>query len=383
MTDTLKSKLDTVERKVLAGERLSREDAMALLACPDLNLLSALADWKRGQVTDQAIVTYNIGRNINYTNVCWVRCKFCAFYRTPGHDEGYVLPTEVILEKCRELVAAGGREVLLQGGLHPGLKIEWYEDLLRAMKAAYPVDIHGFSSTEINYIAHVSRLSLEETLRRLRDAGLDSIPGAAEMIVDDVRDAIAPYKEKSQRWVELMRTAHRLGIPTSATMMFGTVDDDAMRVEHLMLIRALQDETGGFKAFIPWSFQPDGTDLQAELGPDWQPATSFDYLKLVATARLVLDNIPHVQASWVTQGPRIAQIALKFGVDDFGSTMMEENVVSSAGTSFLMPISEIQRHIRDAGYRPQLRDTQYRYLPDPPAESVSRDPQLLQIGVPV
>lgn len=371
-----------IERRVLTGERLSREDGVALITCPDLNYLSALADWKREQVTDPAIVTYNIGRNINYTNVCWVRCKFCAFYRTPGHDEGYVLPTEVILEKCRELVDAGGREVLLQGGLHPNLKIEWYEDLLRAMKAAHPVDIHGFSSTEINYIAHVSRLSLEDTLRRLRDAGLDSIPGAAEMIVDEVRDAIAPYKEKSQRWTELMRTAHRLNIPTTATMMYGTVDDPAMRVEHMARVREIQDDTGGFTAFIPWSFQPDGTDLQAELGPDWKPATSFDYLRTVATARLMLDNITHVQASWVTQGPRIAQIGLKFGLDDFGSTMMEENVVSSAGTSFLMPIAEIQRLIADAGYKPQLRDTLYRPLPDPPAEAIRKDPQLLQIGLP-
>lgn len=370
-----------IEHKILNGERLSKEDGVALITCEDLNFLSALADGKREQVTDPTRVTYNIGRNINYTNVCWVRCKFCAFYRVPGHDEGYVLSTERVLEKCRELVEAGGREVLLQGGLHPSLKIEWYEDLLRAMKAAYPVDIHGFSSTEINYIAHVSRLSLKETLARLRAAGLDSIPGAAEMIVDEVRDAIAPYKEKSGRWVELMRTAHQEGIPTTATMMYGTVDDPAMRVEHMLRVRALQDETGGFRAFIPWSFQPDGTDLQAELGPDWKPATSYDYLRTVATARLMLDNIEHVQASWVTQGPRIAQIGLKFGLDDFGSTMMEENVVSSAGTSFLMPIAEIQRLITDAGYKAQLRDTQYNHLPDPPVETIQRDPNLLHIAV--
>lgn len=368
-----------IERKVLAGERLSGEDAIALLKSHDLNFLAALADWKRRQVTDPARVTYNIGRNINYTNVCWIRCKFCAFYRQPGNDEGYVLPIDTVLEKCGELVRAGGREVLFQGGLHPKLKIEWYEELLRAMKAAWPVDIHGFSSTEINYIAQISRLSLEETLCRLRDAGLDSIPGAAEMIVDSVREAIAPYKEKSERWTELMRTAHRLGIPTTATMMYGSVDTIEDRVEHMLRVRALQDETGGFKAFIPWSFAPEGTELQAELGPSWKPATSFDYLRIVAVARLVLDNIPHIQASWVTQGPRIAQIALKFGVDDFGSTMMEENVVSSTGVSFLMPIAEIQRIIRDAGYIPQLRDTQYRPLPDPPDEAVLRDPQLLKI----
>lgn len=374
--------LHEIERKTLAGERLSREDGVALLRCPDLNALSALADWKRNRMNDPDTVTYNIGRNINYTNVCWVRCKFCAFYRTPGHDEGYTLSTETILEKCRELVEAGGREVLLQGGLHPALKIEWYEDLLRAMKAAHPVDIHGFSSTEINYIAHVSRLSLEETLVRLRDAGLDSIPGAAEMVVDEVREAIAPYKEKSERWVELMRTAHRLGIPTTATMMYGTVDDATLRVEHMVRVRDLQDETGGFTAFIPWSFQPDGTELQAELGAAWTPATSFDYLRTVAVARLMLDNVPHIQASWVTQGPRIAQVALKFGLDDFGSTMMEENVVSSAGTSFLMPIAEIQRIIADAGYRPQLRDTLYRPLPDPEPDSIRRDPQLLRIQPP-
>jgi cyclic dehypoxanthinyl futalosine synthase len=373
--------LKDIERKVLDGERLSREDGLALLACPDINALSALADWKRNQISDPRRVTYNIGRNINYTNVCWVRCKFCAFYRTPGHAEGYTHTTESILEKCRELVQAGGREVLLQGGLNPSLPIEWYEDLLRAMKAAYPVDIHGFSSTEINYIAHLSRLSLDETLSRLRDAGLDTIPGAAEMIVDSVREAIAPYKERSDRWVELMRAAHRVGVSTSATMMYGTVDDDNDRIEHMLRVRALQDETGGFTAFIPWSFQPDGTDLQAELGPDWSPATSYDYLRIVATARLMLDNVPHVQASWVTQGPRIAQIALKFGLDDFGSTMMEENVVSSAGTSFLMPIAEIQRIIRDAGYIPQLRDTRYNPLPDPPLEAIRKDPQLMQIQV--
>jgi cyclic dehypoxanthinyl futalosine synthase len=371
-----------IENKILNGERLSKADGITLLTTEDLNFLSAMADWKREQATDPSRVTYNIGRNINYTNVCWVRCKFCAFYRVPGHDEGYVLTTERVLEKCRELVEAGGREVLLQGGLHPSLKLEWYEDLLRAMKAAYPVDIHGFSSTEINYIAHVSRLSLKETLSRLRAAGLDSIPGAAEMIVDEVRDAIAPYKEKSDRWVELMRTAHEEGIPTTATMMYGTVDDAERRVEHMLRVRALQDQTGGFRAFIPWSFQPDGTDLQAELGPDWKPATSYDYLRTVATARLMLDNIEHVQASWVTQGPRIAQIGLKFGLDDFGSTMMEENVVSSAGTSFLMPIAEIQRLITDAGYKAQLRDTQYNHLPDPPVETIRRDPQLLRIAVP-
>jgi cyclic dehypoxanthinyl futalosine synthase len=348
--------LREISDKVLAGERLSGEEGLRLFHCPDLPLLSFLADTVRLRKHPEPMVTFNIGRNINYTNVCWVRCKFCAFYRVPGHQEGYVLPTETILEKVREMVDLGGRELLLQGGLNPKLKIEYYEELFRAIRSAYDVDIHGLSSTEINYIASISKLSLEETLRRLRAAGLNSIPGAAEMVVDSVREAIAPYKEKSARWLELMRTAHRLGLRTSATMMYGSVDTLEDRILHMLRVRELQDETGGFTAFIAWSFQPEGTELGGTR------ASGLDYLRTTAVARLMLDNIDNLQASWVTQGAKVAQIALKYGLNDFGSTMMEENVVSATGVNFLMPISEIRRLITDAGYQPRVRDTLYRLL---------------------
>jgi cyclic dehypoxanthinyl futalosine synthase len=303
------------------------------------------------------MVTFNIGRNINYTNVCWVRCKFCAFYRVPGHEEGYVLTDEEILEKCRELVELGGREILIQGGLNPKLLIDYYERLFRTIKAHYPtIDIHGLSSAEINYVAHMSRISLEETLTRLRDAGMNTIPGAGEMLVDEIREQIAPLKEKTERWIHLMRTAHNLGMRSSATMVYGWGESYAQRLEHMQLVRDLQDETGGFTAWISWSFQPDGTELGGK------KATGWDYLKNTAVSRLFLDNVPNLQASWVTQGPKLAQVALKYGLNDFGSTMMEENVVSPTGTNFLMQIDEIRRLIREAGYEPRVRDTLYNLL---------------------
>ncbi len=343
-----------IAEKVWAGERLSLEDGLRLYETDDLLLLGSLADLVRQRKHPNRIVTFNIGRNINYTNVCWVRCKFCAFYRVPGHEEGYTHPHEVILQKCQELLDLSGREILIQGGLNPKLKIDYFEDLFSTIKAHHPgIDIHGLSSAEINYIAHISKLSLEETLRRLRDAGLNTIPGAGEMLVDEVRERIAPLKEKTSRWMELMRTAHTLGIRSSATMVYGWGEGPRERLEHMLRVRELQDETGGFTAWISWSFQPDHTELGGKKSTGWE------YLKNTAVARLMLDNVASLQASWVTQGPKIAQIALKYGLNDFGSTMMEENVVSPTGANFLMPVEEIRRLIREAGYEPRVRDTLY------------------------
>lgn len=349
--------LTDIAERVYAGERLSFADGMRLFATPDLPALGALADHVRRRLHPGRTVTFNIGRNINYTNICWVRCKFCAFYRVPGHDEGYVLPEEEILQKCRELVELGGREILIQGGLNPRLKIDYFENLFRTVKQAFPtIDIHGLSSAEINYLAHISRLSLVETLERLRRAGLNTIPGAGEMLVDEVRERIAPLKEKTEKWVELMRTAHGLGIRSSATMVYGWGESPEQRLEHLLRVRELQDETGGFTAWISWSFQPDGTELGGEKAGGW------DYLRNTAVSRLMLDNVPNLQASWVTQGPKVAQTALHFGLNDFGSTMMEENVVSPTGVNFLMQISEIRRLISEAGYEPRVRDTLYNLI---------------------
>jgi cyclic dehypoxanthinyl futalosine synthase len=343
--------------RVWAGERLSFEDGLRLFQTDDLLFLGSLADLVRQRKHPGRTVTFNIGRNINYTNVCWVRCKFCAFYRVPGHEEGYVLTDAELLQKCRELVELGGREILIQGGLNPKLKIDYFERTFRLIKETFPtIDIHGLSSAEINYVAHISRLSLEETLRRLRDAGMNTIPGAGEMLVDEVREKIAPLKEKTAKWIELMRTAHSLGIRSSATMVYGWGESYAQRLEHLLRVRELQDETGGFTAWISWSFQPDGTELGGKKASGW------DYLKNTAVSRLMLDNVPNLQASWVTQGPKLAQIALRYGLNDFGSTMMEENVVSPTGTNFLMQIDEIRRLIHEAGYEPRVRDTLYNLL---------------------
>lgn len=351
------SGIEDIGEKVWAGERLSFSDGLRLFRSDDILLIGSLADSVRRRKHPNRIVTFNIGRNINYTNVCWVRCKFCAFYRVPGHEEGYVLSDDEVLEKCRELVELGGKEILIQGGLNPKLLIDYYERLFRRIKETYPqIDIHGLSSAEINYVAHMSRLSLDETLQRLRAAGMNTIPGAGEMLVDEVREQIAPLKEKTERWIHLMRSAHRLGIRSSATMVYGWGESYEQRLEHLLRVRELQDETGGFTAWISWSFQPDGTELGGTRASGW------DYLKNTAVSRLMLDNVANLQASWVTQGPKLAQIALNYGLNDFGSTMMEENVVSPTGTNFLMQIDEIRRLIREAGYEPRVRDTLYNFV---------------------
>ncbi len=355
--------IEDIADKVYSGERLTVEDGVRLFQHHNLPELASLANYVREKLHPDTnkIVTYVVGRNVNYTNVCWVRCKFCAFYRIPGHDEGYVLSQEQIFEKIQQMVDLGGIEILMQGGLNPKLKIEWYEDLLSSIKqkfGSYGVILHAFSPAELIYLAKISKLSLSEMFLRLKKAGLDSVPGGgAEILTDRVRETISPYKDTAEEWLNCMREAHLTGLRTTVTMMYGSVDTIEDRIEHLIKSRELQDETGGFTAFIPWSFQPDGTELQGER------ASAFDYLRTVAVSRLMLDNIPHMQASWVTQGPKVAQVALRYGLNDFGSTMMEENVVSSAGCAFTMPIEEMERLIKEAGYEPMRRTTQYRLLP--------------------
>lgn len=349
--------INDIVEKVIAGQRLSFEDGMRLYRSHNILELATLADFVRQKKYPNNIVTFIISRNINYTNVCWVRCKFCAFYRPPGDEEGYVLSNETIFKKIDELLDLGGYELLMQGGLNPKLKIEYYEELFSSIKSRYKVHLHSLSPAEIIYIAKRSKLSLEETIKRLRAAGLDTIPGGgAEILVDEVREEIAPYKDTAEEWLEVMRTAHKLKMRTTATMMYGSVEKLEHRVEHLIKIRNLQDETGGFTAFIPWNFQPDGTELGGK------KATGYDYLKTVAISRLMLDNVDNIQASWVTQGPKIAQISLKYGANDFGSTMIEENVVSAAGTKFLMSIQDIRRQIQEAGYEPKIRNTYYQII---------------------
>ncbi len=350
--------LDEIEEKILDGKRLDFADGVRLFREANPLQLSSWAHLVRRRLHPDDLVTYVIGRNINYTNVCWVQCKFCNFYRLPGASDSYVLPREAIFGKIRELVGLGGTEILIQGGLNPALRVEYFEELFRAIKANFPVHIHGLSPAEIIYLVKVSGLSEERCLLRLQAAGLDSIPGAgAEMLVDEVREQIAPYKDSAEAWLHLMRTAHRLGIPSSVTMMYGSVETVEQRVEHLLKVRDLQDETGGFRAFIPWSFQPEGTHL-----PSVKRASGLDYLRTVAVSRILLDNIPNIQASWLTQGPKIGQIALQYGVNDMGSTVIEENVVTAEGAVFMVPLPEIERLIRDAGFRPARRNTRYEIL---------------------
>lgn len=351
--------IDKIADKVLKNERLSFEEGVYLINYPKLPELAALAHHVRMRKNPQPYITYVIGRIINYTNVCWVRCKFCSFYRTPGHEEGYTLSEEQILQKIEELVEQDGVEALIQGGLNPRLKIDYYETLFRQIKERFPqVIIHGLSPAEILYLAHISKLSVPECLQRLKQAGMNSVPGAGgEILVDRVRKEIAPYKDTTQEWLDFMREVHLQGMRSTASMMFGHIETLEERVEHLVRLRELQDEAGGFTAFVCWNFQPEGTEL-----PHVQKATAFDYLRTVAVARLMLDNFDHLQASILTQGPKIAQLALRYGIDDLGSTMIEENVVSAQGSKFIMNAQEIERIIRDAGFIPKRRNTRYEIL---------------------
>jgi cyclic dehypoxanthinyl futalosine synthase len=337
---------------------MTREEALDLFRSPDLIGTGMAADAVRRKLHPEGVVTYIIDRNINYTNFCTEYCTFCAFYRPLGHAEGYILPKEVIFEKIQETVDLGGTGVLMQGGLHPDLKIEWYEDLLRSIKQRFSIHLHCFSSPEIVNIAEVSGLSLRDTIARLRDAGLDSIPGGgAEVLDDDVRRRISRLKCSVQEWVDVHLEAHRLGMRTTATMMFGCGETFEQRINHLEIVRRIQEETGGFTAFIPWTFQPAHTSLGRSV-PD--EATAVDYLKTLAISRLYLENIDNVQASWVTQGLKTCQIGLRFGGNDVGSIMIEENVVSAAGAHHRASEEELRRIIRDAGFVPKQRDTLYR-----------------------
>jgi cyclic dehypoxanthinyl futalosine synthase len=349
----------SVLEKALGGERISDEDALALLESRELVPVGRAADELRNRKVERDRVTFIVDRNVNYTNICHTDCDFCAFYRRPGdRREGYLLPKPVIFKKIEETLAIGGTALLMQGGHHPDLGVDFYEDLFSSIKARYKIHLHALSPPEVQHISRRSKISIPATLARLRDAGLDSLPGGgAEILVDRVRDVIAPKKTKSAEWLGVMREAHRLGMSSTATMMYGHVETLEDRVEHMRRIRELQDETRGFRAFISWTFQPQGTRLAALVK---QYPTSFDYLLTQAVSRIYLDNVDHIQSSWVTQGMKVGQVALSFGADDMGSVMIEENVVSAAGTTHRATTDDFVRAIRALGKTPVQRDTLYR-----------------------
>jgi cyclic dehypoxanthinyl futalosine synthase len=356
--------IDLILERLASGGRLQPAEALRLLRAAPLLDLGMAADLVRRRLHPEPIVTYIVDRNINYTNVCVVRCSFCAFYRDPGHPEGYLHSKESLYAKIEETLALGGTGILMQGGHHPDLPLEWYEDLLRSFKERYPrLHVHAFSPPEIQHVVRVSRRPLLEVLSRLKDAGLDSIPGGGgEILVDEVRRAISPLKTLSSDWLAVMEAAHSLGLPTTATMMFGHVETYADRVTHMEKIRALQDlslERGkaSFTAFISWTYKTENTALGG------REVSSAEYLRTQAVTRLFFDNIPNIQSSWVTQGKEIGQVALKFGANDMGSTMIEENVVRAAGAYGCTTRTEIERLIREAGYIPRQRDTLYRLVP--------------------
>jgi len=351
--------------------RLDASQALLLLEHGDLLTLGAAASAMRRRLVPDTEVTFIVDRNVNYTNVCVSGCRFCAFYTSEGAPDAYVLSREELAEKVAETIALDGTAILLQGGMHPSLGIEWYEGMLRDIKADHPgIHVHGFGPPEVFHIAKLSGITTREVLERLRSAGLDSLPGGgAEILVDRVRGHVSPKKATSDQWLDVMREAHKLDISTTATMMFGSVETLAERVEHLQRIRDVQDAAVGaghvgFRAFIPWSFQPGNTALAADegaaIGEPMTAASGWDYLKTLAVSRLFLDSVRNVQASWVTQGAKVGQVALAFGSNDMGSTMIEENVVAAAGTRFMLAREELVRLIRDAGYVPVQRDTLYR-----------------------
>jgi cyclic dehypoxanthinyl futalosine synthase len=365
----LSSTVGSILQRTVDGHRMTFDEGVALLKHADLLALGRAADAVCRRLHPEPYRTYNIDRNINYSNACAAVCDFCAFYRKVGHSEAYVLERDVLLKKVEETVALGGDQILMQGGLHPELPLEWYEELLRAIKARFPrVNIHGFSPPEIHFFSKKFRLPLEAVLRRLQDAGLGSLPGGGgEILVDRVRKAITRGKVLSDDWLDVHRVWHRLGGRSTATMMFGHIETLEERVEHLERVRQLQDETGGLTAFISWTFQPEHTAMA-----DVPPAGAFEYLRTQAVSRLYLDNVPNIQSSWVTQGPKIGQLALYFGANDMGSLMIEENVVSSAGTVHHLSLEQIKRAIREAGYIPRQRNVFYEYI--------DAEPELAAVG---
>ncbi len=345
--------------KSIAGERLSPAEGLALLESHDLAAIGSAADQVSRRMHPEPYRTYNVDRNINYTNICTAVCNFCAFYRGPKSDEGYVLPREELLKKVEETVALGGNQILMQGGLHPKFKIDWYEELLCDIKTAFPeVNVHGFSPPELHHFTKVNNMPLREVLERLKAAGLGSIPGGgAEILVDRVRSALTRGKCMTDEWLEVMRVWHQLGGISTATMMFGHLETLEERIEHLNRLREVQDETQGFTAFICWTFQPDNTELSH------LPAVgSFEYLKTQAVSRLYLDNIPNIQSSWVTQGLKVGQLAMLFGANDMGSLMIEENVVAEAGTVHYLSLGQIREAIEELGFEARQRDVFYQLV---------------------
>ncbi|QDT58888.1 Aminodeoxyfutalosine synthase [Stieleria bergensis] len=347
--------------KSIQGERITAEEALQLLQSRDLAAIGNAAHKVSLAKHPEDFRTYNIDRNINYTNICTAVCDFCAFYRGPKSDEGYVLPREELLKKVEETANLGGNQILLQGGLHPKYKLEWYEEMLQDIKNAFPqINIHGFSPPEIHHFTKVNKLPLEVVLQRLKDAGLGSLPGGgAEILVDRVRHEITRGKVMTDDWLNVMRVWHQLGGNSTATMMFGHVETLEERIEHLQRVRDLQDETGGFTAFICWTFQPENTEMA-----DTQPKGAFEYLKTQAVSRLFLDNVPNIQSSWVTQGLKVGQLAMLYGANDMGSLMIEENVVAEAGTVHFLSLDQIRDAITELGFQPRQRDVFYNLVSD-------------------
>ena len=345
--------------KALNGERISPEEAVRLFETTDMLLLGNIASRISRKKLKERVVTYIVDRNINYTNICITDCAFCAFYRKEDDEEAYVHPFETIARKIEETIALGGRQILLQGGHNINLKIDYFEDLFRRIKERFDIHLHALSPPEIVHTAKISKLTIVDTLNRLNDAGLDSIPGGgAEILVDRVRQEISPHKCSTQEWLDVMDCAHGMNIPTTATMMFGHVETVEDRVEHLRRIRDQQDKTMGFTAFIPWPFQPGRTELGLDHDISSQ-VTGLDYLKTLAISRIFLDNFDNLQSSWVTQGPKVGQMALYYGANDMGSTMLEENVVRAAGTVHCLNEEDIRRIITDSGFKPQRRNMRY------------------------
>jgi cyclic dehypoxanthinyl futalosine synthase len=354
--------IEQIAQKVMAGGRVDAAEALALYRHAPTQLLGRLADTIRFRKHPERVVTYIIDRNVNYTNLCVARCNFCAFYREVGAADGYVLGFEEIYRKIDETIAVGGNQLLLQGGHNPDLPIQWYEDLFRGVKQRYPeFKLHALSPPEILHISRMSKIPTREVIRRLIDAGLDSVPGGgAEMLVDRVRRLLNCYtKATADEWLDIMGQVHEAGLRTTATMMYGTVETDEERIEHMMRLRDLQDRTGGFTAFITWSYQPEHTEHGG------YEATGVDYLRTLALARIVLDNFDNLQASWVTQGGKVGQLSLAFGANDMGSVMIEENVVRAAGAAYCMDELEIVVNVEDAGFTPKRRNMHYEVLGDP------------------
>lgn len=347
----------SITRNIADGGRISADEGLTLLHKADLLTMGELAGAVRKKLHPERIVTFIVDRNINYTNICVNKCKFCAFYREADSPEAYVLSKEDIFRKIEETIALGGTQILMQGGVHPDLGIDYFEELFASIKSRFSIQVHSLSPSEISYIARKARINIADALKRLKASGLDSIPGGgAEILVDRVREQVSPNKIRWRDWMDVMKEAHRLGMPTTATMMFGGIETREELVQHLVRLRDLQDETRGFTAFIPWTYQPGNTELGG------RSATAVEYLKVLALSRIMLDNFMNIQASWVTQGAKIAQVALEFGANDFGSTMIEENVVAAAGISFRMTRQEIVNIIKDAGYTAAQRDTRYNIL---------------------